>query len=85
MNSTDRHERTFSQAVAHSSDINGVSAAVNTVALKGINDDELETMVAWCADEGFDLTFIEVMPTWYRSSKLPFFCKIQGQSLSLLD
>lgn len=27
-----------------------------------MNDDELETLVAWCADEGFDITFIEVMP-----------------------
>ena len=40
----------------------GLAIKINTVALKGINDDELETMVAWCADEGFDLTFIEVMP-----------------------
>ena len=35
MNST--VELSVSQAVAHSSDINGVSAAVNTVALKDID------------------------------------------------
>ncbi len=40
----------------------GLKVKINTVALKGVNDDELETLVAWCADEGFDLTFIEVMP-----------------------
>ncbi|MDG1413873.1 MAG: GTP 3',8-cyclase MoaA, partial [Alphaproteobacteria bacterium] len=40
----------------------GLKVKINTVALKGVNDDELETLVAWCADEGFDITFIEVMP-----------------------
>ncbi len=40
----------------------GLKLKINTVALKGVNDDEYETLVAWCADEGFDLTFIEVMP-----------------------
>ncbi|PCH96638.1 MAG: cyclic pyranopterin phosphate synthase [Rhodobacteraceae bacterium] len=35
---------------------------INMVALKGTNEDELETIVAWCADMGLDLTFIEVMP-----------------------
>ena len=36
MNSTDKSSECM-QAVAHSSDINGVSAAVNTVALKDID------------------------------------------------
>ncbi len=35
---------------------------INMVALKGINDDELNAMVAWCGELGFDLTIIEVMP-----------------------
>ena len=35
---------------------------INAVALKGVNDDELADMVAWCGDQGHDLTFIEVMP-----------------------
>jgi cyclic pyranopterin phosphate synthase len=30
--------------------------------LKGVNDDEVHKLIAWCGDEGFDLTFIEVMP-----------------------
>jgi GTP 3',8-cyclase len=32
------------------------------VALRGVNDDEIHDMVAWCGERGFDLTFIEVMP-----------------------
>jgi cyclic pyranopterin phosphate synthase len=40
----------------------GLAVKINAVALKGINDDEIHKMVAWCGDEGFDLTFIEVMP-----------------------
>lgn len=40
----------------------GLAVKVNTVALRGINDDELHTLVQWCGDEGFDLTFIETMP-----------------------
>jgi cyclic pyranopterin phosphate synthase len=35
---------------------------INMVAVKGVNGDELDTMVRWCGDEGFDLTFIETMP-----------------------
>ena len=40
----------------------GLAVKINTVALKGVNDDEIHRLVAWCGDEGFDLTFIEVMP-----------------------
>ena len=40
----------------------GLAVKINTVALKGVNDDELHRLVSWCGDEGFDLTFIEVMP-----------------------
>ena len=40
----------------------GLQVKINTVALKGVNDDEFDKLVAWCGDEGFDLTFIEVMP-----------------------
>ena len=40
----------------------GLKVKINTVALKGVNDDELHRLVAWCGDEGYDLTFIEVMP-----------------------
>ena len=40
----------------------GLKVKINAVALKGVNDDELSAMVAWCGQRGYDLTFIEVMP-----------------------
>jgi cyclic pyranopterin phosphate synthase len=35
---------------------------INMVALKGVNEDEIDRMIAWCGAEGFDLTLIETMP-----------------------
>jgi len=40
----------------------GLAVKINAVALKGVNDDELFTLAEWCARDGHDLTFIEVMP-----------------------
>ncbi len=40
----------------------GLQVKINAVALKGVNEDEIERMLAWCGAEGFDLTLIEVMP-----------------------
>jgi cyclic pyranopterin phosphate synthase len=40
----------------------GLAVKINTVALRGENEDELADMLAWCGDEGFDLTLIEAMP-----------------------
>ncbi|NAZ35346.1 GTP 3',8-cyclase MoaA [Rubellimicrobium sp. CFH 75288] len=40
----------------------GLSVKINAVALKGETEDELWALMAWCAQEGHDLTFIEVMP-----------------------
>jgi cyclic pyranopterin phosphate synthase len=40
----------------------GIHVKINAVALKGVNDDEFDRLVAWSGDEGFDLVFIEVMP-----------------------
>jgi cyclic pyranopterin phosphate synthase len=40
----------------------GLKVKINMVALKGVNEDELDRMVAWCGAEGFDLTLIETMP-----------------------
>jgi len=40
----------------------GLRVKINTVALKGVNEDELFDLVAWCAARDMDLTFIEVMP-----------------------
>jgi GTP 3',8-cyclase len=40
----------------------GLAVKINTVALRGVNDDEFDDLVTWCGDQGFDLVFIEVMP-----------------------
>jgi len=40
----------------------GLRVKINTVALKGFNEDELFALTEWCAAQGHDLTFIEVMP-----------------------
>ncbi|MEZ5887267.1 MAG: GTP 3',8-cyclase MoaA [Paracoccaceae bacterium] len=40
----------------------GLKVKINTVALKGFNEDELFPLLDWCAAKGHDLTFIEVMP-----------------------
>ncbi len=40
----------------------GLKVKINTVALRGINEEELSDLVAWCGAEGFDLVFIETMP-----------------------
>ena len=40
----------------------GLGVKINTVALKGVNDDEFDRLITWCGEEGYDLTFIEVMP-----------------------
>lgn len=40
----------------------GLAIKINTVALKGLNEDEIAPMLAWCRDEGFDLSLIETMP-----------------------
>jgi cyclic pyranopterin phosphate synthase len=50
--------------------LNGVAAAkdaglavkINMVALKGLNEDDIEPMLRWCAREGLALTLIETMP-----------------------
>ena len=40
----------------------GLRVKINTVALKGFNEEELFTLTRWCAERDMDLTFIEVMP-----------------------
>jgi cyclic pyranopterin phosphate synthase len=40
----------------------GLAVKINAVALKGVNDDEFDAMVAWCGEHGFDLCLIETMP-----------------------
>lgn len=40
----------------------GLEVKINMVALKDLNEDEIEPMLRWCADEGLGLTLIETMP-----------------------
>ncbi len=40
----------------------GFAIKINMVALNGLNDDEIVPMLAWCIDQGFDLSLIETMP-----------------------
>lgn len=40
----------------------GLRLKINTVALKGINEDEIETIMRWCHERDMDMTLIEVMP-----------------------
>jgi cyclic pyranopterin phosphate synthase len=40
----------------------GLKIKINMVALKGFNQDEIGSMLRWCAVRGHDLTLIETMP-----------------------
>lgn len=40
----------------------GLTVKLNTVALKGVNQDEIPDLIAWAHGQGMDLTLIEVMP-----------------------
>jgi cyclic pyranopterin phosphate synthase len=40
----------------------GLRVKINAVALQGFNEDEQFSLTDWCAREGHDLTWIEVMP-----------------------
>jgi GTP 3',8-cyclase len=40
----------------------GLQVKINAVALRGVNEDEIDDLVGWCGERGFDLVLIEVMP-----------------------
>jgi cyclic pyranopterin phosphate synthase len=40
----------------------GLKIKINTVALKGVNEDEIRPLLEWAHGRGMDLTLIEVMP-----------------------
>jgi GTP 3',8-cyclase len=40
----------------------GLKIKINMVGLKGLNEDEIGSMIHWCAGQGHDLTLIETMP-----------------------
>jgi cyclic pyranopterin phosphate synthase len=40
----------------------GLAVKINAVALKGLNEDEIPSLMQWAHDKGMGLTLIEVMP-----------------------
>lgn len=40
----------------------GLRIKINMVALRGLNEDEIQPMLRWCAAQGHDMTLIETMP-----------------------
>lgn len=40
----------------------GLQVKINTVAMKGVNEDDFDALLAWCGEHGFDLCLIETMP-----------------------
>ncbi|MEO5493372.1 MAG: GTP 3',8-cyclase MoaA [Sphingomonas sp.] len=40
----------------------GLAVKINMVALRGLNADEIAPMLAWCIEQGHDLSLIETMP-----------------------
>jgi cyclic pyranopterin phosphate synthase len=40
----------------------GLKLKINTVALKGVNEDEFDRLIEWAHGRGMDLTLIETMP-----------------------
>ncbi|HEV2653046.1 MAG TPA: GTP 3',8-cyclase MoaA [Rhizomicrobium sp.] len=43
-------------------DAAGLQIKINTVALKGVNEDEITDLMSWAHGRGFDFTLIETMP-----------------------
>lgn len=40
----------------------GLEVKINTVVLKGENEDEIDDLIRWCGANGHDITLIETMP-----------------------
>ena len=55
------HLETVLEGLAAAKDA-GLAVKINTVALRGVNEYELDDLVAWTGEQGFDLVVIEVMP-----------------------
>ncbi|MDX3886306.1 MAG: GTP 3',8-cyclase MoaA [Sphingomonas sp.] len=57
----------------------GLGVKINMVALKGLNEDEIEPMLRWCAAEGHDLTLIETMPLgWIEEDRTDRYLPLTG-------
>lgn len=46
----------------HAAKAAGMAVKINAVALRGVNEDEFDDMLAWCGSYGYDLCLIETMP-----------------------
>jgi cyclic pyranopterin phosphate synthase len=40
----------------------GLKVKINVVALRGVNEDEIPSLISWAHGRGFDITLIETMP-----------------------
>ena len=40
----------------------GLAVKINTVAVRGLNEEEIDSLLAWCGEQGFALCLIEIMP-----------------------
>lgn len=49
----------------------GLAVKINTVAMKGVNDGEIDDLIRWCGEWGHDLTLIETMPfgEWWEPGR----------------
>ena len=64
----------------------GLSVKINAVALKGVNEDEIEPMLEWAHGRGMDLTLIEVMPLGeIEPDRIDQFLPLSRVRASLLD
>jgi cyclic pyranopterin phosphate synthase len=63
--------RTLARRNRHADVIAGLEAAttagltpvkINSVLMRGLNDDEAPDLLAWCLEQGYELRFIEQMP-----------------------
>jgi GTP 3',8-cyclase len=50
------------RGIAAARDVGFAPIRVNTVAMRGVNDDEIEEILGYCAENGFTLRLIETMP-----------------------
>lgn len=56
----------------------GLRIKINMVALRGVNEDEIEPMLHWCGEQDFDLTLIETMPLGVVEERAEHFLSLDG-------
>ncbi len=64
----------------------GIRIKINAVALKGVNEGEIEELIRWAHGEDMDITFIEVMPLGdIEPSRLDQFLPLSQVRARLMD